>query len=306
MAMHGLFRFVLGATLSGGALLACAVTASDPYPDVATFCTAKATAECQIAATCAILPATCQTWRDSLCNGDALQAMTDGLRKYTPGNAPACIQALNRWYGGGNTAIPYVDFIGPGSITDTCERVFTGNLAQAASCTSPYDCANGAACAPVAPMSTAFICADAVQVDAGSLCGQAGQECATDTYCALQPTSAYACVPSATEGQPCSPTGTPCVSADRCAANGATSFSCEPRVAPGMPCSSDSDCLPAAPYCDPNAGSICTLGLTFAVLSADCTAYVPGKNDGGISQVGDGGAPGPEAGSTADSAASGD
>jgi hypothetical protein len=60
-----------------------------------------------------------------------------------------------------------------------------------------------------------------------------------------------------------------------------------------MPCGSDSDCLPkVAPYCDPNARSICTVGLTFAVLSADCSAYGPIGDGGALlgAALGDGGA----------------
>ncbi|MGH7271907.1 MAG: hypothetical protein ACREJ3_15870 [Polyangiaceae bacterium] len=273
----------------GTSLAACAVApASNPYPDVASFCNAKAAAECQIAATCGNDASGCKVERASLCNVDAAQATADGLRQYVSASAQSCITAVSSAYGGGATSISYANLYGPGSITDKCERVFSGNIPQANTCKNSYDCAGSAICAPEAVGSSTLICANESLVAEGDLCGQAGQTCASDSFCAAQSSGASKCQPGLQDGQPCSAT-MPCISTERCAMNsGVTGQTCVPRVAASGSCASDADCPPAAPYCDPNAGSICTAGLSFATKSPDCNAF------------GAGGIPSEDAGSSAD------
>src|SRR5208283_3779930 len=95
-------------------------------------------------------------------------------------------------------------------------------------------------------------------------CASPGDECPGDTYCATpMPGVAVECIPAAQAGQACSPT-VPCVSSQRCS-NGL----CMDRASSGL-CSSDDDCAASVPYCDVYAGSICTIGLTFATGASDC------------------------------------
>ena len=265
------------AALAGILVAACSAKSSAPYPDVIGFCTAKAQAECQVASTCGIDPTACQTQRVSLCNADANTAASTGshTRKYTQANAPACIDALNAAYANGNAKVLFAHLVGRGSITDVCERVFSGGAGQNDSCQSPYDCTGDNICSPVLPGSTSFVCAAPTQVSAGGFCQNPGSVCAADTYCAMPTASGgYTCTPAKQEGEPCD--AAPCVSTERCEATGATGHTCEPRVAADKPCTTSDDCAPAAPYCDPYVGNICTTGLSFATHAPDCKGFETG------------------------------
>ncbi len=257
----------IAVTVSAFCGSACMPTAANPLADVSGFCQAKAKAECQVTAVCAIEPDVCAPYRASLCNADATSATASGVRKYVLGNAQACLDALNTAYGSGSSKVLYSQLVGPGSITDTCERVFSGSATTAESCESDYDCANEGICAPVAPGATEMVCAP--QVAAVQLCANPGSVCPTNTYCALQPTGAAECVAAAAAGQACG-ASMPCVSDQRCGEG-----TCVDRVGPGGACVTSADCGATDPYCDPNAGSICTIGLTFATGADDCRAYEP-------------------------------
>jgi len=256
----------------------CSAKSSAPFPDVTSFCTAKAQAECQIASTCGFTSATdCETQRESVCNADANDAASTGsrTRKYTQANAPACIDRVNGLFGNNASMIAFKDLVGPGSLTDVCEHVFSGSAAFNEPCQSPYDCADGNdECVPVSPGSPALVCAPPTKVAIGALCQNAGSVCDTDTYCAPSTTVAATCMKSMQEGQSCATV--PCVSAQRCEATGATGHTCEPRVAENQPCTTNDDCLAAAPYCDLYAGNVCRPGLSFGFGSADCSGFAPG------------------------------
>jgi hypothetical protein len=262
-------------TAAAIALSGCSAKSSAPYPDVTSFCTAKAQAECQIAATCGFTsPTDCVTQRTSICNDDANQAASTGshTRKYTQANAPACIDRVNGLYGNNASMIAYNDLVGPGSLTDVCERVFSGSAAFNQSCQSTYDCADSHdECVPISPGSMALVCAPTTKVAAGALCQNAGSVCETDTYCAPSTTVAPSCMASMQEGQSCETV--PCVSSQRCLATGVTGHTCEARVAENQPCTTSDDCLSAAPYCDPYANNVCRPGLSFGFGSFDCTGF---------------------------------
>jgi hypothetical protein len=266
----------IGYTLGGVVAFAaaCSSKSSSPFPEVTSFCAAKAKAECQVAAICAIDEATCEQSRSQLCETDAVNATSAGSRTYDSGKAQACIDALNGAYGNNNSKVTFAQLVGPGSITDTCERVFAGAGAQGASCRTSYDCSNDLICAPTVPGSMAFSCANQVQKNQNDFCEDPGSTCASDTYCAKQSSGAYQCKPAAQTGQACSAT-TPCVSAQRCLGG-----TCEARARSGGKCTTNDDCGSDAPYCDPYAGNICTLGLTFATGATDCKAFEPGSNGG--------------------------
>ncbi len=267
---------VLVAALGG----ACASKKSDPYPDVTSFCNAKAKAECQIATTCLVDESVCEVQRASLCNNDAASAMASGTRKYVESNVQPCIDKLNAAYGNGNTKVSYAQLVGDDSILDACERVFSGNAGMNDACQTSYDCTDGFICAPELPGASAdggtgpFVCAHSVTVAPGQFCSTPGSTCMTDTYCAMPPMGgAYDCEPAKQQNQPCDPVSAPCVSAQRCEAqSGATGQTCEPRVTLGQACQTSDDCDPSAPYCDPY-GNLCTMGQSFAAGASDCQAF---------------------------------
>jgi hypothetical protein len=259
---------------------ACAAKKPAPFPDVASFCSSKAQAECQVASTCLIDTTDCEAQRASLCNTDAMQAMASGTRKYTQANAQPCIDAVTSAYGNGHTSVTYAQLVGPGSLTDVCERVFSGNASMDEACQSSYDCTGSLVCAPAMPGTFAdggsgsLVCAPVVQVPEGQFCATPGSTCAADTYCALPATgSAYECQPAMTIGQPCSSTA-PCVSTARCeTSSGVTGQTCAARAKLGEACQTSEDCDPSAPYCDPYLSNRCTTGLSFASGAPDCMAF---------------------------------
>jgi hypothetical protein len=268
---------LIGAGLAVVAAAGCSAKSPAPFPDVASFCQARAAAECQIASTCGIDPDECKTVRVSQCNADATAAMTTGTREYVQANAQACIDVLNasNAYGGGSSKILFAQLKGKGSIEDVCGRVFSGKAAVNAACTTSYDCTGGNICSPVHP-GTTLVCAPETDKQMGDFCGDPGSTCAEDTYCTMPATGGgYQCVAAKQEGQPCD-ANTPCVSTERCGLGGATGQTCEPRVGANKACSSDDDCVPTAPYCDPFVGMTCAPGLSFANGAPDCSGYRSG------------------------------
>jgi hypothetical protein len=257
-------RFFAGLALGAFGILAIACTnkVTPAYPDTTSFCAGKAKAICQVADLCAIDAPTCQAYQDGLCNQAAQQAMASGTRNYNADNAKACIDAVTAAYGNGASKVEYMLL---SDLATKCDRVFTGNAPSHASCTSDYYCANDLICSPTAPDVTTRVCATPTQVAANDFCSNPGSVCATDTYCAKQASNGlWLCSPAAATGAACGD-ATPCVSSQRC-----VSAVCQPRATGSGNCASDGDCAPAFPYCDTYAGSICTIGLTFATGAPDC------------------------------------
>lgn len=265
-------RIWLGMTavvgLLGASMAACSGTAAPPYPDVASFCAAKAQAECAVAPTCAISPATCKDVRTQVCTAEANQALADGTRHYNTDNAVTCINKVSSIYTANTTRIPYATLYGLGSLDDICERVFQGSAANNSSCSSNYDCTNNEICSPVTPGSAQNVCAAAVQVTVNGFCANPGSVCAAGSYCAATPGSAAECQAGAQSGQSCVASDA-CGPSLRCSSAGL----CVAQAGPGEACAQDSDCSSTAPYCDPYASNICTVGLTFATGADDCSAF---------------------------------
>jgi len=264
-----LFCYALATAFLGVAAGGCSSTAN-PYPDVATFCSEKAKAICEASAICAVDPNACQSSQVIACQNGANAATASGTRKYNSGAAGACINAVRSAFGGGSSKVTYSQLVGAGSITDQCERVFSGGAPVGQSCASDYDCSGSLICAPVLPGSPSRVCAGASSVNQGDFCASPGQVCQT-SYCAIQDSGAAQCAPLATAGQTCS-ASIPCVSGQRC-----LSGICQAAVGPAQPCTTSVDCASNDPYCDPYAGNICTLGLTFATGAADCSGFLLGE-----------------------------
>lgn len=269
-----------GVGLIAALVVGCAAKKSAPYPDVESFCNAKAQAECQIATTCLIDANACQAQRASVCNADADAATANGtgMRKYTQANAQKCIDDLDSAYGGGSMQVTFAQL---GTITNDCERVFAGNSSMNQPCESSYDCTGDLICAPVTPGTTTAdggmgpsVCAPSVTIDMGMFCSTPGDTCATDLYCSTPAAgSASTCLPAKGQGEACDPATKPCVSSQRCQAIGATGQTCEPRSTLGQACKTNGDCVPDAPYCDPYAGK-CTKGQSFATGAEDCAEFM--------------------------------
>jgi hypothetical protein len=257
------------AGVSAGLVWGCTTTATQPYPDEQSFCSAKAKAECQVAPACAVDASSCASLRTQSCLSQSAQYQASGTRKYNPDNAQGCIDAVNGAYGSGNT-IKFDQLYGDGSIDDKCQRVFQGTADKNQPCTTDYDCSGSRICSPVSPGSQSKVCADKQSKNSGDFCADPGSVCTGDTYCSTSTGGAAQCVASPTAGQACSAT-VPCASAFRCQGS-----ACQDRVGGSSACTTNGDCNSSFPYCDPYANSTCTIGLTFANGSFDCAAFKPG------------------------------
>jgi hypothetical protein len=145
-------------------------------------------------------------------------------------------------------------------MNDVCNRAFSGNVASLAACTSSYDCANDLIC-------DKGFCATSTTKAQGQPCGDPGDICDTNSYCTTPAAGGVMqCVTEGAQGAACSAT-LPCQSTFRC------DNTCGPLLQAGTLCAADADCDPSAPYCDPNVGNKCDLGLSFAAGAPACSAY---------------------------------
>jgi hypothetical protein len=253
----------LGASLalvSFASLTACSSSSDGPkYPDTASFCSQWATEECQVASRCAASASACQTARQTDCQTFASAATADANRSYNANNAEACIDKIHDIYSSAasGTAITPTQMADQ---ADVCNRVFSGNAASLAKCTSTYDCSGSLIC-------DKGFCANSTTKNLGDPCGDPGDVCATNAYCTTPAGSTLEqCVAEGTQGAACSAT-LPCQSSLRC------DNTCGPLFQAGASCATSADCDPSAPYCDPTISKKCDLGLTFAAGAPSCTAY---------------------------------
>lgn len=297
----------LGLGALGTIATACSSSSSgnnNPYPDVQHFCAAVAKAECQEATNCTVDESQCETWREHQCNSGIIivpLSPSDTLsRQYTPGNAQACINALNSAFGCGNNCIQikYDDLFKSGGLVDTCEAVFQGNAGNGSGCTTNYDCTqSGEVCAAVPGQQAA--CATPTMKQLGSACADPGDTCGSDNYCS-NASGSPKCVASETTGGPCK-ANDECVSTDHCV-NGA----CTALALSGGACSTNADCDPSVPLCDPDVDK-CATSLGFLNGSFDCTGFLLGQGlpDGGGPVVNDAGGGGNDGGTTGDAPSGG-
>ena len=277
---------VVGLVVGGVGLGACSSSSTSlpPNHDSATFCSNLAAAQCQVADTCASDTSACVTTLTNECNTTAATLEADG-RAYQQPAAQACIDAWSSAVSNSNILVKYAALFGTGSISDKCNRVFTGSVAKDGACTTQYECSGSLSCFEDGTSGMAF-CETETDVASGGLCGNPGDVCATDTYCTGTPAK---CTASAATGATCDDM-TPCVSEDHC-----VSGTCQPRSTAGGPCDSDDDCASGAPYCDPYLGNKCAIGLEFAQEGPDCMGFLAGDSDvasGTTAPTTDGGADG--------------
>ncbi len=247
----------LGASLAA-VLLACSSSDVAPkYPDVASFCAQYAQEECQVASRCAASASTCTSSRQNACQQFAAAAAT-GTRTYHSDKAEDCINKIHDIYSGaasGSAITPQQ----MADMNDVCSRAFAGTVDKLQGCTSDYDCASDRIC-------DKKLCADKSTKNQGDLCGNPGEVCADGSFCTASTGGASQCVAQGAQGAACSDT-LPCGPSLRC------DNTCGPRFGSGGACASDNDCASDAPFCDPNIGNKCDLGVTFAAGAAACKDY---------------------------------
>jgi hypothetical protein len=198
----------------------------------------------------------------------AVNAMAGGTRFFTPGNVNDCIGKVHAAYGSTNPITPAT----MASIDLACNYVFQGKGVQlTSSCTTQFDCA-GSTNGSVICDANSHLCATSTSAALGAQCGNAGQVCAQDSYCAPNPSNVLLCMAEGKSGDAC--TTVPCSHTFRCAAG-----VCTDLVQPAGTCTTNSDCASGAPYCNPYTNPpTCGTGLQFAAQSPSCLCVAEGTS----------------------------
>lgn len=177
-----------------------------------------------------------------------IDAVTAGRVRFDAAAAATCLTAMRAatpavlaTCGGPNPRGPAGHVPMYSDLTE-CSGVFTGTLADAATCTLDQECTSGA-CAPGADLGGPMTCRPTSS--AGGECSYDGNGCRAPLIC-----SNGHCVAQGHEGEACDPlTILVCVSPLRChAAEGAEQGTCVAPSAGGAECAEDYDC--ASGHCD--------------------------------------------------------
>ena len=270
----------LGATVLPLLLFAgCKGGGSSAPPTTADFCTQYAAAICQISTNCGVPLATCTAHPESVCEALAASATADGMRVFTPGNVSDCINKLHAAYSSTNPITPST----MASIDLACNYVFQGKGVQlTSSCTTQFDCA-GTTNGSIICDANSHLCATSTSAALGAQCGNAGQVCAQDSYCAPNASNVLLCTAEGKSGDAC--TTVPCNHSYRCAAG-----TCTDLVQAAGTCTTNSDCASSAPYCNPYTNPpTCGTGLQFAAQSPSCLCVAEGTSCPTVNPTGAGG-----------------
>jgi hypothetical protein len=274
----------LGTLVFGlGGAFACSSTPAAPYPNVQSFCTSLAQAECQVSSPCGTLLTTCEQTEAQNCEYAATAASTNG-RTYNQANAKTCIDLATTTYGktnAGTASNPLITATALSDLETTCEDVFAGTVTDGNACSSDYDCASSSS------ICTLGLCGPKTPVAVNTFCANPGDQC-TSSYCA-QSGATYKCLPLIADGQPCIGSGD-CV--DRCV-NGL----CEPLAGSGAACTTSTDCSVSTGFCDPYEGNICDEGENFGpTATLLCSNFGFGATVGATTTTPDAGGGTPDAG----------
>lgn len=276
----GLLAPLLMADCGGGGGGAKPLTTDD-------FCTMKASAECQVAATCVVPMSDCTGVRKTKCLA-FVAAANVAPRQFVPGNVGACISKTTSVY-----IQPVIKPSDTDALTDVCNYVFQGNVANLETCATKYECKNAK------DICDKGHCAAATTVAAGAQCGNFGEVCPSTQYCKAVG-AAMMCVNKGTAGQSCD-TATPCLETSLTCTGG----NCVAQAGQGQACTTNADCLSTVPYCNPYAGNKCSPGLTFSAGAASCNDFgATGNTTGAGGSGGTTGAGGSGGGGTSGAAGS--
>ncbi len=252
--MRGMKWLSLTATLAGlGAAFACS-SSSPPVPDatVQAFCADWATAYCQ-PTLCEFQVANCQSYQSNVCAQFASQATSAGYRAYNQPAGKACIAAINAAFSPNASTVSAATLQ---SLSTQCNAAFVGTQAVQQVCTTSFDCQAGLVCGTV-PNETPK-CGEPTPKQIGDACGDPGDQCPADAYCAFIPNVGPQCTayaPGATVNQ-----GATCSATTACSGN---PFFCAGN------CSEPTSGAPSL-VCDLYPPVQCVASLSFGRGGADC------------------------------------
>jgi hypothetical protein len=241
------------------------------------FCVEYARRECAMVTTWCAFPSAdaCHKVRASACEVRTA-AWKSATRPYRAENTRACLDKVSAVYASQPISADNLK-----SVESICARVYGGNVAANAACTSDVECQKDLIC-------DKGFCGPRKVVAAGAGCSNLGEVCPAGQWC--KPATGMSgfsfCQKRQDKGMTCSATD-PCLETYRC------SGTCIDRLPLSAACTGHDDCSPAAAICDPYA-KVCVPALGFAIGSISCQAF-----------MGTGGTPS-DAGSTADTGSPGD
>lgn len=228
--------------LLGTAVGACSAAAGPKYPDVVSFCNARASAECSnavVLACAAPSAAACVTSRAQVC----VASQPSGTL-YDPTTAQGCVNEVSSAYSDAQLTLSEST-----AIDMACLSVFDGPGPKDATCQMDGDCklGEGLRCV-LAPGAATGTCQVPVAVTGGGSCAAADAQCTAGFHCGPTANCDIDAMQSAscTSVEPCA-VGLLCSSANVCA----------PKNADGSACATNDVCLNG--LC--NKGSTQTMGL---------------------------------------------
>ena len=223
--------FAFGGTFALAFSTACSSEDPVKFGSSDQYASARAEAECgNLAKKCGASVEACTSKRTATFNNAAAAAANMG-RTYRPNAVQDCLDAVNEVYKNGASD---VSPDGEAKVEKVCQRVFGGTKGERTPCTNTFECGGALIC------DTVCATEEIVQLNAG--CGNAGQVCATGTYCQAQGGKSF-CVAKKKENEICA-ADAPCDEKLRCVNH------CVPKVTVGNPCDTDAECAVEAPFCD--------------------------------------------------------
>jgi hypothetical protein len=234
-------------------------TPKPKYPDAASYCNGRATAECSdaVVAACAVSSKDiCVAKRSIVC----LNVEVPTGKVYDSSKAEACVNKVSAAYADAKLTKDEID-----TYTAACGLLFSGTGIKDANCSVDTDCeqSEGLACVlrPTASAvdaggDAAGTCQVPVPGKAGDSCADANVQCADGYHC--DPTVQY-CVVNRAVNQTCS-AAIPCIATLKCS----TAGTCEPTLATGA-CAANADCTSG--ICNAN---LCVAQVIFAQSEQFC------------------------------------
>jgi hypothetical protein len=249
---------------------------------VSDFCDQYAAAVCNVVDACGNTPTkdTCKSTEHTNCMSLASAATAANVRVFTPANMANCINMTTTIYKQSTPITPtQLD-----AQADACQYVFQGTVAKGMPCTSKYDCMGMGSV-----VCDKGVCATKLPKNKGDGCSDPGAICAAGSFCQKAMNGFFMCVAKGAANATCDDMN-PCIESLRCSGG-----KCTDLVAAGGKCTANSDCVNAAPFCDPFASmGTCDTGLRFAPGSASCDQFASpsGAGGAGSGQAGSGGGAG--------------
>lgn len=234
------------------------------YPDVVSYCAARAKAECSpvVLDSCQSAEVSCLTTRQGLCG----QAVPPNA-KYRPAQADACIAAVTTAYTDDKFTAAEMD-----AIDEACSKLFGGLGGANATCSDNTGCDldSGLECVKPTGADSGTCQAPAI-MQPGDPCNAPDAVCKDGYFCTSS--TPQSCAKKLPAGQTCNDV-LPCDDTLRCVANDppATDGTCEAKLAIQSTCTANEDC--ADGLCIQIAGEMkCASSIKFSPNEPVCAEF---------------------------------